>query len=98
MGLASVIPAEARPRLAPKARLRFDRHTDRYLLLYPEKGLELNATAAEIVRLCTGQHTLAELVERLVSAYPSQPRTALERETFAFLTALEHRGLLRYEA
>ena len=41
-----MIPADARPRLAPKARLRFDRKTERYLLLYPEKRLELNPTIA----------------------------------------------------
>lgn len=93
-----MISRESRPRLAPKARLRFDRQTDRYLLLYPEKGLELNPTAAEIVRLCTGEHTLGELVERLAGSYPTQSRAALERETLAFLTALEQRGLVRYDA
>ena len=36
-----MIATDARPRLAAKARLRFDRKTSRYLLLYPERGLEL---------------------------------------------------------
>ncbi len=93
-----MIPPETRPRLAPKARLRFDRQTERYLLLYPEKGLELNPTAADIVRLCTGEHTFRELVERLMQRYPSQPRLTLEQQTLAFLTSLAERGLVRYEA
>ena len=88
---------DARPRLAAKARIRFDRKTERYLLLYPEKGLELNPTAAEIARLCTGEHTLTDMVERLVDKYPRQPRAAIERETRAFLAALAERGLVRYE-
>jgi len=93
-----VIPADARPRLAPKARLRFDRKTERYLLLYPEKGLELNPTAADIVQLCTGEHTIAEIAERLADKYSKQPRAAIEGEMQAFLAALAERGLVGYGA
>ncbi len=51
-----VISSASRPQLAAKARLRRDRRTDRLMILYPEKGMELSPTAAEIVRLCTGEH------------------------------------------
>src|SRR5438093_13532106 len=44
--------ATARPQLSRKVRLRFDRRTGRYMLLYPETGLELNRTATEIACLC----------------------------------------------
>jgi len=93
-----VIPADARPRLAAKARLRFDRKTERYLLLYPEKGLELNPTAADIVQLCTGEHTISEIVERLADKYSKQPRAAIEGEMQVLLTALVERGLVGYGA
>ena len=93
-----MIPADARPRLAAKARIRFDRKTERYLLLYPERGLELNPTAADIVRLCTGEHTVGEIVERLSDKYPTQPRAAIEREMLDFLAVLAERGLVRYDA
>ena len=43
----SAIGTGARPRLAPKVRLRWDRKDGRYMLLYPERGLVLNATAAD---------------------------------------------------
>jgi coenzyme PQQ biosynthesis protein PqqD len=92
-----VIEADARPRLAPKARIRFDRRTDRYLLLYPERGLELNPTAADIVRLCTGEHTVTEIAERLAEKYPRQPRPDIEHEMEEFLAVLAERGLVRYE-
>jgi coenzyme PQQ biosynthesis protein PqqD len=92
-----VIDAGARPRLASKARIRFDARTDKYLLLYPERGLELNPTAADIVRLCTGEHTVAEIVDRLAEKYTIQPRPAIERELEEFLAALAERGLVSYE-
>jgi coenzyme PQQ biosynthesis protein PqqD len=97
VGSPALIAAGARPRLADKARIRFDRKTERTLLLYPEKGLELNPTAADIARLCTGEHTLTEMVDRLVDKYPRQPRSDIEREMLAFLDVLGERGLVRYE-
>ncbi len=93
-----MIAADARPRLAAKARIRFDRLTERYLLLYPERGLELTPTAADIVRLCTGEHTVTEIAGRLADKYPKQPREAIERETLGFLATLAERGLVRCDA
>lgn len=89
-----MIAPEARPCLAPKARLRHDKKTDRYLLLYPERGMQLNATAADIVQLCTGEHTVAEIIERLAQKYAPQPREVIEREVHTFLNALSERALL----
>lgn len=86
---------EGRPRLAPKARLRFDRKAARYILLYPEKGLVLNPTAADILRLCTGEHTVGGIVERLVEKYATRPRDGVEREVMEFLQAMADRGLVR---
>ena len=36
-------------RLAPKVRLKFDRHAKGYMLLYPERGLALSPTAADVL-------------------------------------------------
>jgi coenzyme PQQ biosynthesis protein PqqD len=90
-----MIDAGARPRLAPKVRLRFDRLTGKSLLLYPERGLALNDTAAEIVKLCTGQATVAQIVDDLVARYGADRREALAAEVAAFLQSLLERNLLR---
>jgi coenzyme PQQ biosynthesis protein PqqD len=90
----SAITSETRPTLAAKARLRWDRQTSRYLLLYPERGLVLNPTAADVVQLCTGEHTVDAIVEKLAEKYTSQPREALEREIVTFLGRLAERGLV----
>src|SRR5262249_11408007 len=93
----SRLAADARPRLAPKVRLRWDRKDERYMLLYPERGLVLNATAADVVKLCTGEHTGAVIVERPAEKYAPQPGEAIEREVLAFLHAMVDRGLIRSE-
>ncbi len=48
-------------KLAKKARLRWDERAQKHMLIYPERGLFLNATAAEIVRQLDGTKTLDEL-------------------------------------
>ena len=89
-----MISAGTRPRLAAKARLRWDRKGERHMLLYPERGLVLNATAADVVQLCTGEHTVEAIVERLATKYTTQPREALEHEVVTFLGRLAERGLV----
>ena len=92
-----MIAADARPRLAPKVRLRFDRKSDRFMLLYPERGMVLNPTAAEIVKRCTGELTVTEIVAQLAEQYAAQSRDAIEREVVQFLDAMTDRGLVRSE-
>ena len=85
---------ESRPRLAAKARLRFDRKAERYMLLYPERGLALNPTAADILKMCTGEHTVGGIVQQLTDRY-TQPRAAVEREVMEFLQTMADRGLVQ---
>jgi coenzyme PQQ biosynthesis protein PqqD len=91
----NAITAESRPSLAAKARLRWDRQTSRYLLLYPERGLVLNPTAADVVRLCTGEHTVGAIIDRLATKYAQEPRETVEREVLTFLGQMAERGLIR---
>jgi len=89
------ITADSRPIVAAKARLRWDRQTSRHLLLYPERGLILNPTAADVIQLCTGEHTVGTIIDRLAVKYAPQPRETVEREVLAFLASMADRGLIR---
>lgn len=88
------ISLESRPRLAAKVRLRYDRKAERYMLLYPEKGLVLNPTAADVAQLCTGEHTVSAIVAQLAAKY-GQDVPTVEREVMDFLAVLTERGLVR---
>jgi coenzyme PQQ biosynthesis protein PqqD len=87
--------ATAKVRLSPKARLRFDRRTGRGMLLYPETGLELNKTAMEIARLCTGEWTIDEIARYLAQIYVGIPPEEIKRQVHDFLDVLAGRGLIR---
>ncbi len=82
---------QARPRLARRARLRWDPVRQQPLLLVPEGVLVLNRTAHEIVKRLDGQRSVGELAGELAAAF-REPR--VEREVLEFLGRLAARGLL----
>ena len=87
-------PDGGRPRLAPRARLRFDRHAGQWLLLYPERGLALNESAAAIVALFTGDHAVEAIVTELLARHPSAQRRDVERDVLGLLERLVARRLV----
>ena len=78
------LSADSRPQLARKARLRTDRVSGETLLLYPEHGLLLSASAAAILRLCDGR-SVRDIASEL---------TAPIDDVLEFLIALSDRGLV----
>jgi coenzyme PQQ biosynthesis protein PqqD len=85
---------DSRPALSPRARLRPDRQTGRTLLLYPEAGLLLNASAAATLSLCDGLRTVAEIAHLLAERF-GRDRDAVLAEVLPFLESLVARGLVR---
>ena len=81
------------PRLHAKARLQRDEVRGREVLLYPEGLVGLNPTGAEILGLCDGARSLADIVATLERRYGV---TGLERDVAAFLDGLAGKGLVLY--
>jgi pyrroloquinoline quinone biosynthesis protein D len=88
-----VIGARSAPRLSPSVRLRFDRVSGRTLLMCPERGMVLNESALAILELCTGEHSVSDMIERLLSTHGGQ-RAVIERDVLTFLRELERRRLV----
>jgi len=84
-----------RPRLASRARLKFDPIAKQEMLLFPEAALALNETGAAIVRLCDGARSINEIVDQLSNIYRDSDRDALAREVTGFLETIRARGLLQ---
>lgn len=57
------------PKLSRRFRLQYESTQSRWVLLYPEGMVQLNDSAAEILRRCDGQHNLAEIVSELESVF-----------------------------
>ena len=76
-------------KLAKKARLRFDRHEGRWMIVYPERGLLLNESGAAIAKKLDGTRTLDQVVDELVAEAGADPA-----DVRAFVADLDKRGLI----
>jgi coenzyme PQQ biosynthesis protein PqqD len=65
------------------------------MLLYPERGLALNPTAASILKLCNGDLTVDAIVEQLQREYAERPAPELRKDVLEFLEEMARRGLLQ---
>jgi pyrroloquinoline quinone biosynthesis protein D len=58
-----------RPKLAPGVRLHFDTTRQAWVLLGPERVIETEGPASEILRRCDGSRTVAEIIDELAVLY-----------------------------
>jgi pyrroloquinoline quinone biosynthesis protein D len=82
------------PKLAKKARLKLDRHTNKYMILYPERGLELNDSAAAIAQKLDGTRSIAAIAAELAREHEGAACDAIEKDIVAFVSELHGKGLL----
>jgi pyrroloquinoline quinone biosynthesis protein D len=82
-----------KPRLAAKVRLKYDRHDGVWMLLYPERGQVLNASAAAIAQKLDGTRTIETIAEELAREH-CVPVAEVERDVAALVEQLAAKGLL----
>jgi pyrroloquinoline quinone biosynthesis protein D len=82
------------PRIAPRARLKWDAREKRYFLLYPERGLALSDTAGAILKLCDGAHSIDAIVSELSQSRPESDVTTIRDDVLSFLAEMRRRGLV----
>ena len=82
-----------KPRLSSKARVRPDPRDGAPVLLSPERGLRLSATAAAVVALCDGTRTVEAIVDELAARYAAD-RARVDADVRALLADLRARALL----
>ena len=90
-----MISVERKLKVAPMARLRWDKIDGKHVLLSPERGLSLSATATEIVQLCDGTRTARGVVIACIERYGAASDAAkIEADVLALLDELASRGLV----
>jgi pyrroloquinoline quinone biosynthesis protein D len=67
--MTTTVSPSSRPALTPHVRLTFARARDQHVLLGPESVVVLNRTGADILELCDGRRTVAEIAEQLHARY-----------------------------
>jgi pyrroloquinoline quinone biosynthesis protein D len=87
------IAPDARPRLPHGVRLVHNEAQGGWVLLAPERVFKADAIAAEVLKRCTGEATLAAIVDDLAKAYGA-PRDRVFADVTALLRGLADKRLL----
>lgn len=90
---ANPMPLPERPRLAPGVRLQFDRTREAWVLLGPERVIETEGPASEILRRCDGNRTVAQIVDELAVLYTAE-RAEIEGDVTDMLAELAAKRML----
>jgi pyrroloquinoline quinone biosynthesis protein D len=88
-----MIAPEAKPRLPRGVRLTNSEAQGGWVLLAPERIFKADAIAVEILKRCTGEATLAEIVDDLAKTF-NAPRDVISKDVSALLSGLADKKLL----
>jgi pyrroloquinoline quinone biosynthesis protein D len=90
---APSLTPEARPRLPRGVRLVHNEAQGGWVLLAPERVFKADPIAAEVVKRCTGEATLADIVDDLAKTF-NAPRERVLTDVTALLQGLADKQLL----
>jgi pyrroloquinoline quinone biosynthesis protein D len=89
----SSVSPDARPHLPRGVRLVHNKAQGGFVLLAPERVFKADAIAAEILKRCTGEATVAEIVDDLARTYQA-PRERIAADVTQLLQGLADKKLL----
>jgi pyrroloquinoline quinone biosynthesis protein D len=81
------------PRLAPGVRLHFDKTRDAWVLLCPERVIEAEGPASEILRRCDGTRSVAAIIDELTAIYAAE-RAVIAQDVAEMLAELAGKRIL----
>jgi pyrroloquinoline quinone biosynthesis protein D len=92
-GTARTISPDSRPKLARGVRLTHSEAHGGFVLLAPERLFKADAIAVEIVKRCTGEATVDEIVDDLAKTF-NAPRDRIMTDVSAMLGGLAEKQLI----
>jgi pyrroloquinoline quinone biosynthesis protein D len=88
-----MIAAEAKPKLPRGVRLTHNEAQGGWVLLAPERVFKADTIATEIIKRCTGEATVNEIVDDLAQTF-NAPRERILTDVSAMLTGLVDKRLM----
>jgi pyrroloquinoline quinone biosynthesis protein D len=92
-GPAMQVSDDARPRLPRGVRLAHNEAQGGWVLLAPERVFKADAVTVEILKRCTGEATLAAIVDDLAATFAA-PRERIQADVVQLLSGLAEKKLL----
>ncbi len=89
-----ILDQKARPVLPRYVRLHHDSGRGRWVLLAPERIVEPNEIALDVLQLCDGARTVADIAEELAGVYDA-PHAEILADIMDLLQDLADRGYIK---
>jgi pyrroloquinoline quinone biosynthesis protein D len=83
----SALDADSLPRFLPGVRLHRDQARAQWVVLAPERVIELDEVAHAVLLRCDGQRSLATIIEELAQEFDADP-AAVAPDVIALLAEL----------
>ncbi|HEX4765384.1 MAG TPA: pyrroloquinoline quinone biosynthesis peptide chaperone PqqD [Lichenihabitans sp.] len=87
------LPPDCKPHLPRGVRLRHDETRGQWTLLAPERVLQLDPVAAEVLKRCTGEASLTAIVDDLAATFAAD-RARIDADVRAMLAGLVEKKVL----
>jgi pyrroloquinoline quinone biosynthesis protein D len=87
------VSEQSRPVLPRHAKLKFDETRQVWVILAPERVLAPDEIAVEVLQLCDGARSVAQIVDLLAEKYVAD-RSAIATDVVAMLQDLADKGFL----
>lgn len=78
--------------IKPGHRLQWEETQGRFVILFPEGMVQLSASAGEILQLCDGDKTVADIIEQLTEKFSGADLTD---DVIDFVTEAEVNGWIQ---
>jgi len=92
-GPAMQVSDDSRPRLPRGVRLAHNEAQGGWVLLAPERVFKADSVTVEILKRCTGETTLAAIVDDLAATFAA-PRERIHADVVQLLSGLAEKKLL----
>ena len=90
----SIIEAATQPVLPPHIQLRHDAGRGRWIILAPERLFDPDEIAVEVLKLCDGQRTVADIADQLAKEY-NAPVDEIKADVIEMLQDLADKGVVK---
>ncbi len=90
----AIIDATSRPAMPRHIKLRHDAGRGRWLILAPERVFDPDEIAVEVLKLCDGQRTVADIAGVLAKEY-NAPIEEISGDIVAMLQDLADKGVVK---
>jgi pyrroloquinoline quinone biosynthesis protein D len=91
---AGTIAPNAKPRLPRGVRLVYNEAQGGWILLAPERVFKADAIAHEILKRCTGELSLEQIIDELAKAFAGAPRDRIHDDVVKLIGDLADKRLL----